>query len=172
MDYLKNFVIPFVGLSVGEHQFEFLIDDKFFECFEYSEIKRAQAKLKLNLNKHDRMLVLTFTMKGFLEVTCSRCLDQFDFPVDGEEVLYVKYGQEFKEEDDDVIIIPETESQINIAPFVYDYLNLLVPFRVVHPENEDGQSACDPDVISRISNTTEQKDADPRWDKLKDLNVE
>lgn len=172
MDYLKNFVIPFIGLSDGEHQFDFLIDDKFFECFEYSEIKRAQAKVHLNLNRHERMLELTFILTGTLEVTCSRCLDQFDLPIEGEEVLFVKFGHEFKEEDDDVIIIPETESQINIAPFIYDYLSLLVPFRVVHPENEDGQSACDPDVISRIDNSSEQKEIDPRWDKLKDLNVE
>lgn len=172
MDYLKNFVIPFVGLSAEEHQFDFLIDDKFFECFEYSEIKRAQAKVHLNLNKHERMLELTFSLTGTLEVTCSRCLDHFDFPIDGKEVLFIKFGHEFKEEDDDVIIIPETESQINIAPFIYDYLCLLVPFRVVHPENEDGQSACDPDVISRIDNSSDINEIDPRWDKLRDLNVE
>ncbi len=173
MDYLKNFVIPFVGLSAGEHQFDYIIDDKFFACFEFSEIKRAHVALNVNLDKRDRMLIFTFTMLGTLEVTCSRCLDQFEYPVDAEEVLYVKYGQEYKEEDDDVIIIPESESQINIAPFIYDYLNLIVPYRVVHPENEQGESACDPDVISRIAQSSEPKeDIDPRWDKLKGLNLE
>ncbi len=172
MDYLKNFVIPFVGLSTGDHEFEFLIDDKFFECFEYSEIKRAHVNVNLNLKKHDRMLEFTFTMTGTLEVTCSRCLDQFDLPIEGEEVLFVKFGHEYKEEDDDVIVIPETDSQINISPFIYDYLSLMVPFRVIHPENEDGHSACDPDVISRIDKSSEQKEVDPRWDKLRDLNVE
>lgn len=172
MDYLKNFVIPFVGLGIGDHQFEFMIDDKFFACYEYSEIKQAQVRIDLNVEKSDRMLVFTFRMTGTLRVTCSRCLDEFDMPVEGEEVLYLKYGNEYKEEDDDVIIIPETESQINIAPFIYDYLSLMVPYRVVHPENENGETACDPDVINRISNTSEQKDTDPRWDKLKNLNID
>lgn len=172
MDYLKNFVIPFVGLSTGDHEFEFLIDDKFFECFEYSEIKRAHVNVNLKLKKHDRMLEFTFTMIGTLEVTCSRCLDQFDLPIESEEVLFVKFGHEYKEEDDDVIVIPEKDSQINISPFIYDYLSLMVPFRVIHPENADGQSACDPDVISRIDKSSEQKEVDPRWDKLRDLNVE
>jgi uncharacterized metal-binding protein YceD (DUF177 family) len=172
VDYLKNFVIPFVGLGIGDHQFEFMIDDKFFACYEYSEIKQAQVRIDLNVEKSDRMLVFTFRMAGTLRVTCSRCLDEFDMPVEGEEVLYLKYGNEYKEEDDDVIIIPETESQINIAPFIYDYLSLMVPYRVVHPENENGETACDPDVINRISNTSEQKDTDPRWDKLKNLNID
>ena len=172
MDYLKNFVIPFVGLSTGDHKFEFLIDDKFFECFEYSEIRRAQVIVHLDLKKHDRMLELTFTMKGTLEVTCSRCLDNFHMPIEAEEVLFVKFGHEFKEEDDNIIVIPETESQINISPFIYDYLSLLVPFRVIHPEDENGQSACDPDVIGRIDKSSEQKEIDPRWDKLRDVNLE
>lgn len=172
MDYLKNFVIPFVGLSAGEHRFEFDIDDKFFANFEYSEINQAQVKVNLLLEKHDRMLVLNFLMEGTLRVTCSRCLDEFDMPVEGEEVLYIKYGTEFREEDDDVVIIPETESQINVAPFIYDYLSLMVPYRVVHPENEQGISQCDPDVIRRIESNPDQKEVDPRWDKLKDINLD
>lgn len=172
MDYLKNFVIPFVGLSIGDHQFDFIIDDKFFACYEYSEIKQAQVRVDLNVEKSDRMLVFTFRMIGTLRVTCSRCLDEFDMPVESEQVLFLKYGNEYKEEDDDVIIIPETESQINIAPFIYDYLSLMVPYRVVHPENENGETACDPDVINRISNTSEQNDTDPRWDKLRNLNID
>ncbi|HLN54283.1 MAG TPA: DUF177 domain-containing protein [Lentimicrobium sp.] len=172
MDYLRDFVIPFVGLSNEEHKFEFLIDDKFFASFEYSEIEQAKVKVDVNLNKSERMMVLTFSMLGVIRVTCSRCLDEFDFPVAGEEVLYIKFGSEYKEEDDDVIIIPESETQINLAPFIYDYLSLMVPFRVVHPDNENGESQCDPDVIRRIEEKKQQKDTDPRWDKLKDLNLE
>lgn len=172
VDYLKNFVIPFVGLSAGEHQYEFQIDDKFFASYEYSEIKQANIRVNLTLNKSDRMLVLTFYMVGTLEVTCSRCSGEFDLPVEGEETLYVKYGHEFREEDDNVVIIPEQESQINVAPFIYDYLSLMVPYRVVHPDDENGQSTCDPDVISRIDKASEIKETDPRWDKLKDLNLE
>lgn len=172
MDYLKNFVIPFVGLSAGEHRFEFDIDGKFFASFEYSEISQANVKVDLLLEKHDRMLVFNFFMEGTIRVTCSRCLDEFDMPIDGKEVLYVKFGTEFREEDDDVVDIPESESQINISPFIYDYLSLMVPYRVVHPDNEQGISQCDPDVIARIESNSDQKEVDPRWDKLKDLNLE
>ncbi len=172
MDYLREFVIPFVGLSAGQHQFNYTIDDKFFACYDYSEIKNARVNIGLTLEKHERMLVLTFNIKGTLEVTCSRCLDPFDLPIEGTETLYVKFGEEFKEEDVDVVVIPENESKFDISPYIYDYLHLMVPFRVVHPANEEGVSACDPDVIKRLNNTEEQKDSDPRWDKLKGLNLD
>jgi uncharacterized metal-binding protein YceD (DUF177 family) len=172
VDYLKNFVIPFVGLSSGEHHFDYHIDDKFFESFEFSEIKQANVSVDVTLEKRERMMVLTFKMLGSLNVTCSRCLDEFDFPVDLQETLYVKFGPEYIEEDDDVIIIPESESHFDISPFIYDYLNLIVPYRVVHPVDENGQSACDPDVIKRIEALTGNKMPDTRWDKLKDINLE
>jgi uncharacterized metal-binding protein YceD (DUF177 family) len=172
VDYLKDYVIPFVGLSTGDHQYEYLIDDKFFANFEYSEIKRAQVNVRLSLNKHERMLVLTFSMKGTIEVSCSRCLDNFDLPIEDEQVQYIKFGPEYKEEDADVLIIPESETHVNVAPFIYDYLNLLVPFRIVHPVNEDGLSGCDPDVIRRLEKEIKQKESDPRWDKLKGLNID
>lgn len=172
MDYLREFAIPFVGLSLEEHQFNFIIDEKFFACYEYSEIKEAKVNLILTLDKRDRMLVLTFDMQGTVEVTCSRCLDPFDFIIKGTEVLYVKFGEEFREEDVDVVVIPENESKFDIAPYIYDYLHLMVPYRVVHPEDENGVSTCDPDVIKRIDNTQEHNDSDPRWDKLKDLNLD
>jgi uncharacterized metal-binding protein YceD (DUF177 family) len=35
-------------------------------------------------------------MLGTLEVTCSRCLDQFDFPVDDEETLYIKLDRNIR----------------------------------------------------------------------------
>lgn len=172
MDYLKDFVIPFVGLSSGEHHFEYHIDDKFFESFEFSEIKQANINVNVTLEKRERMMVFTFDILGTLRVTCSRCLDEFDYPVDIQETLYIKFGQEYAEEDDNVIIIPESESHFDISPFIYDYLNLAVPYRVVHPDDENGQSACDPDVIKRIEALTGNKLPDSRWDKLKDLNLE
>jgi uncharacterized protein len=172
VDYLKEFVIPFIGLSNGEHHFDFFIEDKFFASYEYSEIEQAKVKVDVKLEKSERMLVLTFSIKGVVNVTCSRCLDQFDLPIEGEEILYVKFGDEYREEDDNVIIIPESETQINLAPFIYDYISLMVPIRVVHPENENGETDCDPDVIRRIEANSQLKEIDPRWDKLKDLNLE
>jgi len=172
VDYLRQFVIPFVGLSAGNHQFDYVIDDKFFASFEYSEIKSANVKVRLDLAKTDRMLVLNFYMSGTIRTECNRCLDEFDFPVEGKEEYFIKFGAEHHEEDDNVLVITESETHIDVAPLIYDYVNLLLPFKVVHPEDENGNSQCNPDVIRRIQQFSAHKENDNRWDKLKDLNIE
>ncbi|MFH1120241.1 MAG: DUF177 domain-containing protein [Bacteroidota bacterium] len=172
MDYLKQFVIPFVGLSAGNHQFDFEIDDKFFASFEYSEIKEARAHVKLDLERQDRMLVLNFSVTGTIRVLCDRCLGEFDMPVEIEEEYFIKFGHEHKEEDDDVLVISENETHIDVASLIYDYLSLQIPYRVVHPDDENGISRCDPEALARIAQLSAPREKDSQWDALKDLNLE
>ena len=42
MNNLKEYLIPFVGLKEGKHQFDYQIDDSFFEHFEFDEYKVLQ----------------------------------------------------------------------------------------------------------------------------------
>ncbi|MBK6965623.1 MAG: DUF177 domain-containing protein [Bacteroidales bacterium] len=172
MDYLKQFVIPFVGLSVGNHQFDFEIDDKFFASFEYSEIKQGRISVGLDLERQERMLVLNFLLSGTIRVTCDRCLGEFDLPVKSAEEYFIKFGPEHKEEDDNVLIIAENETHIDLAPLLFEYLSLLVPYRVIHPDDEKGKSLCDPDALKRLEQLSAHKEKDLRWDALKNLNLE
>jgi len=172
VDYLKQFVIPFVGLSAGNHQFDFEIDDKFFASFEYSEIKEAWAHVRLDLERQDRMLVLNFTISGTIRVLCDRCLGEFDMPVTGDEEYFIKFGHEHKEEDENVLVISENETHIDIANLIYDYLSLRVPYRVVHPDDENGVSQCDPEALARIEQLSARKENDSQWDALKNFNPE
>ncbi len=174
VDYLKQFVIPFRGLGVGNHSFEFRIDEKFFEAIEYSELKNGNVNLKLELTKEERMLVFEFHFEGTVEVTCDRCLDDFDFPVNGNEQLIVKFGEDWEEESDAIVIIPESEHQFDLSQYIYEYINLLLPMQRIHPDNDKGKSTCNAEMLARLGSTSEKKeDHDPRWDvllKLKDEN--
>lgn len=169
MDYLKLFVIPFGGLKPGNHQFSYEIDDLFFEQFEYSEIKRGAIKVSIDLEREEKMLVLHFSIEGTVEVNCDRCAVPFSFPVKGEETLIIKFGQDYHEEDDEIQIIPEGEKQLDVSPFIYEYIHLLIPSRKVHPEDENGISECDPEVIKRIEERENSSGPDPRWEVLKKL---
>lgn len=172
MDYLKQFVIPFVGLSIGNHRFTYVIDDKFFESFSYGEIRQAHVQVGLDLNKSERMLILNFELSGTVRVSCDRCAGEFDLPVEGNEELFVRFGHENSEEDDNVIIISDKESQIDISTMIYDFINLMIPFRVVHPDDADGESTCDPEVIKKLNDLSSHESNGSTWDKLKDLNFE
>lgn len=172
MNKHKEYNIPFVGLSNEIHRYSFFIDDKFFAMFDISEISRAGVQIELDLEKSDRMLILNFDMSGFIEVTCSRCLDEFDLQVEGKQEFFVKFGTELKEEDDNVLILPEGSSSFNLSSLIFDYVHLMIPYRVVHPENETGETACDPEVIARLNELSHKKENYSPWEKLKDLNLD
>ena len=172
MNKHKEYIIPFVGLSNENHRFSYFIDDAFFAMFEISEISRAGIQIELDLNKSDRMLVLNFDMSGFIGVTCNRCLDEFDLEVEGEQEFFVKFGTEYKEEDDNVLILPEGASQLDISELIFDYVHLMIPYRVVHPENEAGETACDPEVIERLIQLSQKVEKDSPWEILKDIKLD
>lgn len=172
MDYLKDFVIHFVGLSVGNHQFEFEVNDLFFEQFEYSQLQHGKVKVVVDLDKQERMLVFSFRMDGAVEVVCDRCADEFMLPLSGTEHLIVKYGEGYTEESDDMITIPSTEYKVDLAPFIYEYIHLLLPVKIVHPDDADGKTTCNADTLQILEKLTVHTDTDPRWDILNNLKTE
>jgi uncharacterized metal-binding protein YceD (DUF177 family) len=169
MDYLKKYVIPFGGLKLGSHHFSFEIDDAFLEHFEHTEIKKGSFRIEVILEKEEKVLSFTFLVSGKAEVTCDRCSEPFLLPVSGTERLIVKFGDSYHEENDEVQIIPLGENQIDVSPFIYEYVHLLLPVRRVHPEDESGNSLCDPEIIRMIEEGGHETEIDPRWEVLKKL---
>ncbi len=90
-----------------------------------------------------------------------------EYPVERDQRLIVKLGHERKEETDEILIIPDTDSHIDISGFIYEYIMLLLPYQRMHPE---GEGQCDEEVIEKLSQHI-PKEVDPRWEvwnKLKD----
>ena len=168
MGYLKQFVIPFSGLKAGNYTFTFEIDDRFFEHFEYSEIKHGRIHVDVVLERQQRMMVFNFLIAGNVILPCDRCGEIFSQPVDGEEKLIVKFGPEHEEESEDILVITEDEHELDLSQYIYEYIHLLLPLRKVHGTDEQGNSLCDPDVINRISEK-EEPPVDPRWDALRKI---
>jgi uncharacterized protein len=169
MDHLREFVIPFAGLKPGSHQYEFEIDDRFFDQFEYSEIQKGKLRVRLDMEKDEKMLVLDFRYDGTVDVACDRCLEPFSLPLSGSDRLLVKYGEGYFEENESVQIIPEGDTQLDVSPFIYEFIHLKLPIRRVHPDDANGEPGCDPGVIERLENETGPDEPDPRWDILKGL---
>ena len=61
---LKQFSVPFTGLKIGKHQFDFEIDNSFFDAFEYSLLKKGNLKAEVELDKQETMLILHFHIQG------------------------------------------------------------------------------------------------------------
>jgi len=169
VDYLKNFVIPFRGLKIDIHHFDFVIDNKFFEAIEYAELEKGLVNISLDLIKQERMMIFEFNLKGYVEVLCDRCLEPFDQAIEGRERLIVKFGEKFEEQSDEVILISESDYEFDISPYIYEFINLSLPMQHIHPDDENGNSTCDKDMLDRLSSENNEHESDPRWDVLKKL---
>ena len=170
MKALNQYSIQFTGLKSGDHDFEFEIDNTFFENIEYSELNEGKLRVALRLEKHTNMLVLNFSIDGNVTVPCDRCGEDFELPVNEKQRLIIRFGDQAVEESEDVMIIPRTESEINVAHFIYEYIVLALPQKRVHPEGK-----CDKEVLKRLEKleeeTNKNKNADPRWDGLKNITL-
>jgi len=164
-----DFIIPFKGLALGEHSFHYEIDAAFFAELDYAELQNAEVSVDLQLERQERMLILDFDIRGSIEVECDRCLEPFPFPVEGQRQLIIQFGDHYEEEDDDIIVIPSEDHQIDVTPHLYDYLLLMLPIKRVHPEDAQGRSGCNPDMLRKLERHGDPPGYDSRWDALNDL---
>ncbi len=173
---LKEFFIPFTGLKLGKHKFEYEIENTFFESFGYEEFNGVSIALTAILNKMTTIMELDIHAEGTVNVNCDLTNEPFDQEVDLDLQLLIKFGHEYNDEDDEILVIPHGEHQINIAQYVYEMLVLGVPQKRVHPGVEDG--SLQSEALDRLQElqpkeTRETKEdeenTDPRWDGLKKL---
>ena len=83
--------------------------------------------------------------------------------------MIVKFGEKTYEETDEILIIPETDHQIDLSHYVYEYINLLLPVKRIHQEDKNGNSTCNPEVIKKLKDLENQNSTDLRWNELKKL---
>ncbi len=177
MKKLNEFLIPFVGLKLGKHQFDFQIDKGFFENFDYDEFEACDIKVNVVLEKKSTMLELDIKHKGTVYVPCDLTSEMFDLPIKGKMKMVVQFGESYNDDNDELLIIPHGEHQINIAQMIYEMIALSVPLKRVHPGIKDG--TLQTPALEKLNelrmtekelkNTKEAEDTDPRWDELKKL---
>ena len=166
MKDLNKYKIQFANLTLGVHLYEFDVDNKFFEEFECFDYLTAAFNVKVELTRQSVMMILNFEFSGNISVPCDRCLDVVDLVVDGKEKLIVKFGSEEYEDTDDILILSDNEYELNVARYIYEFIQLHIPQKRVHQFGE-----CNPEVIERLEEIEDnkEKEIDPRWSDLNKL---
>lgn len=185
--------IPLKNLSPGVHTYEYELDRKFFESIDGDEVKKGDVNVTLNVRKTSSSFELNFDIEGVIKIPCTRCLDDMKLDVDTESRLIVKFGSEYSEESDEIVVVPESEGEINIAWFLYEFIALTIPIKHVHPAGEcnrvvsskfkkhravsaDDEQDEDDDLIADDSESQEEEDDtqqnDSRWDALRGLELD
>ncbi|NAS30999.1 DUF177 domain-containing protein [Flavobacteriaceae bacterium R38] len=173
MKKLGDFNIPFVGLKQGKHFFKYKIDNSFFEAFNYDEFNSSSIDVTIEFDKKSNLLELNFISTGTVNVLCDLSSEPYDQSIEGKLDLIVKFGEAYNDENEEILIIPHGEYQINVAQYIYEMIILSVPAKRIHPGIEDG--SLDSEIIEKLKELEpkeakkDKEETDPRWDTLKKL---
>jgi len=173
----KDYTIPFVGLKIGKHQFEYEIDNSFFELFDFQEFNAADVKVDLLLSKKANMLELDFEVQGKVNLDCDLTLEPYDQEIENELRIVVKFGDDYEEVNEELLILPHGEFEVEIQQYIYEAIVLALPAKRIHPGVEDG--TLDSEMLNKLQElkpqtsdqreeTKDEDEIDPRWEKLKD----
>lgn len=182
--------ISLKNLSFGVHIYTYELDRKFFEDIDGEEVRKGNVKTVVTVKRTSSTFEFDFELNGVVKVPCTRCLDDMNLEVNTRNRLVVKFGKEYSEESDEIVIIPEEEGEINIAWFLYEFIALCIPIKHVHPAGECNRTVSSKLRKHRAVSTDEEEtdeelpddvelegeedtqSADPRWDALKGLSFE
>jgi len=170
LSQLSEYNISYKGLVEGEHEFSYVLRNAFFEVYKNEDIQDANLNLGVLLNKKSTHIEITFDIKGTIALKCDRCLEAFDDELNLNQTIYVKFGEEYSEEDENLYVLPEAENDINIATFINEIVVVALPMRKVHPDDEDGNPTCQNNMLDYINNISNEGSViDPRWNELNKL---
>jgi uncharacterized metal-binding protein YceD (DUF177 family) len=136
--------------------------------------------VKLLLDKKNSFMLLKFEIGGTLEVTCDRCNNNLPLELWDEFNITVKMVDDpeimnNQEDDPDIYYISRGESHIEVADWIYEFINLSIPMqKSCGYEKMDGPH-CNPaalDLLKKMESEETEKKENPIWkglEKFKDL---
>ena len=173
MKSLKQYSIPYTGLKIGHHEFNYEVDALFFKEFEYSLVKNGALKVDVFLEKQETLMVLDFHVWGTAQVNCDKCLSDFPYTIDTKDRLIAKFTDSDELNDtEEVVTLGKKDVEIDVSSFIYEIINLAAPYVNVC-EDPGNTNACDQETLQKLEelSTSEENsnDKDPRWDILKNI---
>ena len=132
MGKFSKYNLPLRSLSKGVHEFEYHLDTQFFEDMDSSDVRHADIDVSLTVKYDGMSYSLDFVVKGEVAVLCDRCLDDMQLPVDTSYHIAVKYGDDYRDDSDGLLEIPERDASLNVSYMIYDTVELAIPIKHVH----------------------------------------
>lgn len=165
-------MIPFTGLKLGKHVFEFDVSDEFFEGFEYSIIQSGNVHVVLTLEKKETMMIGEYEFNGKVNTSCDRCNDPVEVKINGSYRLIYKFDTD-PSNDETLMVLPPEAYELDVRDSILEFITVSLPSRCIHAEGE-----CNEEMISLLKEYSsgqnwdsdeDNDDVDPRWEALKKL---
>ena len=175
MQALNQFSIPIKGLNFGKHEYDFLIQNRFFDEFEGSPIKFGEFKTHLVLDRRIRDLELYFSTQGYIESECDRCTAEIKLPIDASIKFIVKFSDE-EQSDGEVFFVSTESHEINVAQMVYEHLILAIPLIKTYDCQDEDPIPCNENILDVLDGVEYEPEEEvvnnnPFGDAFKDLKI-
>ena len=166
----SKYKIEFAGLKIGGHQFNFNADKKFFDRFNFSDFNDVTVNVDIDLTKKSTLLELDFVLTGRANLNCDLTNEPFDYQIKHKSPLVVKFGQQYNDEDDEILVLPHGEHKLYVDQYIFELIVLSLPPKRIHPGVEDGTLKSEIlDILEDLKPKENSNFADPRWEQLKSL---
>lgn len=175
MGRFDKYYVDLKSLKDNALELTFELDNKFFADIEGEEFQKGSIKACVTVKKSREVFDFTFSLNGKVVVACDRCLDDLDIEVCTENSLKVKFGDNYADEGD-IVIVPESDGGVNVAWYLYEFIALALPMKRVHAPGK-----CNHEMTGRLKKhscgndadaddqETEESTIDPRWEALKGI---
>ncbi len=190
MGKFTEFNLPLKGMPEGTHHFEYHLGKEFFANMENTDVHDADIKVDLTVTYKNGRYDLKFDMNGEVVLLCDRCLDDLHLPIETDYQVMVEYGSDYSDSDD-LLIIPASDSSLNVSYMIYDTVALAIPMKHVHPMGKCnrqmsallrkhrarpmGEDAeLEEQLMDEMDSMSPSDSAptDPRWNALKGFNAD
>lgn len=169
MEPLQDHTIAFTGLKDGEHAFQFVLGQPFFDASGEEEWQGGDVMVDVTLDKSTSLLVTHLKAHGVVKMHCDRCDGPLDFKVQGDQRQIFSLTGGEQTDDDELVSLDDHAHSINLTHYIYECLRLAIPIRHVHAPGQ-----CDPEVEKVLNKMIVEHEPipDPRWEVLKELKNE
>ncbi|MBP5505760.1 MAG: DUF177 domain-containing protein [Bacteroidales bacterium] len=152
---MSEIIIPLHGLTRGGQDFDFVLDNSFLDGFSHEVIEGLDCMAHIVAGQKGSWIEIRCTVTGQAKVMCDRCLEELMMPVAIDQTLTVRYDAEPEDvvnEDDNIIILREGTSEVDLAQTLYDLICVSLPMQKVHPEG-----GCNPEALARLSSEAQME---------------
>ena len=172
MSEFETYQIDFKGLQEEVTNLEYDLNDSFFAALDGAQLEHGALHVSVSIRKAAGLFELLFHTEGDVTVSCDLCLDDMQQPINADNRLLVKLGEETNTEDDELITVSENDGVLDLSWFIYEFIMLAIPIKHVHAPGKCNHAMTEKlKELSAARSSDEAKEIDPRWSALAKLNI-
>ena len=157
---ISQYNVSLASIPEGKVERVFVCRQEFFQAMENSEVLDSDVEVQLEIIHKNSAYNCLIKLNGEIKVACDRCLEPMRHAVNTEYRITIKYGYEYDDSSDEILILPEEEVNFNFASMIHDTIVLTLPIRRVHKKGE-----CNPEMEAKINNHSAILDDEESFDE-------